>query len=434
MKRFILIFSLITVLFCSCGKTENLSPYVSESALQTQSSSEITQTTEKLKAENFVSSPSENTTVQPPVNQQSSSLFAASWLSYIELSLVSGRNTKESYTAYIDGIFDNMKKIGITDVFVQVRPFADAFYPSDIFPSSAYVASEQGGAIPFDVFGVIIERAKLKGLSVHAWINPYRVSHGNDIKALSEKNPARQMYKEGTNEDVAVTEKGIYFNPASEKVRKLITDGARELLEKYDIKGIHIDDYFYFPDCGDFDARQYRIYASLGGTLKLADWRRENVSALLSTLYSVVNSYGQDKIFSVSPAGDIGKCFNESYADVYLWCREEGYCDMIIPQIYFGFENEKLPFTRCLEDWLALCSGNKTKLTVGLALYKAGQEDAYALSGKNEWIESSDIIARQVKLLRDKKCCGFALYSGTYIDFNEKSFAEELNNLKTMVY
>lgn len=434
MKRFILIFSLITVLFCSCGKTENLSPYVSESALQTQSSSEITQTTEKLKAENFVSSPPENTTVQPPVNQQSSSLFAASWLSYIELSLVSGRNTKESYTAYIDGIFDNMKKIGITDAFVQVRPFADAFYPSDIFPSSAYVASEQGGAMPFDVFGLIVERARAKNISVHAWINPYRVSHASDINALSEKNPARQMYKKGTNEDVAVTEKGIYFNPSSEKVRKLIADGARELLEKYDIKGIHIDDYFYFPDCGDFDARQYSIYTSLGGTLKLADWRRENVSTLLSALYSAVKSYGQDKIFSVSPAGDIAKCYNEGYADVYLWCREEGYCDMIIPQIYFGFENEKLPFTRCLEDWSALCSGNKTKLTVGLALYKAGQEDTYALSGKDEWIKNSDIIARQVKLLKEKKCCGYALYSGTYIDFNEKSFAEELNNLKTMVY
>ncbi len=434
MKRFVLIFSLILILFCGCGKNDNLSPYVSETALQTQPTSEVTETTEKLKAENFVSSPTENTTVQTPVNQQSSSLFSASWLSYIELSLVSGRNTKESYTAYIDGIFDNMKKIGISDVFVQVRPFADAFYPSDIFPTSAYVSSEQGGAMPFDVFGVIVERAKLKNLSVHAWINPYRVSHGNDIKALSEKNPARQMYSEGTNENVAVTEKGIYFNPASEKVRKLITDGARELLEKYDIKGIHIDDYFYFPDCGDFDSRQYSVYTSFGGALDLADWRRENVSALLSTLYSAVKSFGQDKIFSVSPAGDIAKCYNENYADVYLWCREEGYCDMIIPQIYFGFENEKLPFTRCLEDWMALCAGSRVNLTVGLALYKAGQEDTYALSGKNEWIDGSDIIARQVKLLRDKKCYGYALYSGTYIDFNEKSFAEELNNLKTMVY
>ncbi len=435
MKRFVLIFSLILILFCACGKEDNLSPYVNETALQTQQTSETEkETTEKLKAENFVSSPTEVTAVQPPDVKVSTSLFSASWLSYIELSLISGRNTKESYTAYIDGIFDNMKQVGITDVFVQVRPFADAFYPSNIFPSSAYVASEQGGPMPFDVFGLITERAKMKNLSVHAWINPYRVSHSNDIEALSENNPARKMYKEGINEDVAVTEKGIYFNPASEKVRKLVADGARELLEKYDIKGIHIDDYFYFENCGDFDDRQYQIYTSLGGNLDLASWRRENVSVLLSTLYSAVKGFGEDKIFSVSPAGDIAKCYNENYADVYLWCREEGYCDMIIPQIYFGFENEKLPFNRCLEDWMALCVGRKVKLTIGLALYKAGQEDTYALSGKNEWINNSNIIARQVQALKEKNCHGYALYSGTYIDFNEKSFAEELNNLKTMVY
>lgn len=432
MKRIILIFSLIAVLFCACGKQVNLSPYVDETALQTQQTSQTEkETTQKLPAENFVSSVTEETA---PQTEETGSLFSASWLSYTELSLAGGRNTKESYTAYIDRIFDNMKSMSITDVFVQVRPFADAFYPSDYFPATAYAASEQGDTMPFDVFGLIVERAKLKGLNIHAWINPYRVSYGNDIKALSEKNPARKMYKEGITEDVAVTEKGIYFNPASEKVRKLITDGVKELLEKYDIKGIHIDDYFYFEDCGDFDSRQYSVYTSLGGSLDLAEWRRENVSTLLSSLYTAVKAFGEDKIFSVSPAGDIARCYNELYADVYLWCREEGYCDMIIPQIYFGFNHGKLPFARCLEDWMALCSGGRVKLAAGLALYKAGQQDIYAAEGIDEWIKSSDIIARQVQLLKEKNCYGYALYSGTYIDFNEKTFAEELNNLKTMVY
>ncbi len=436
MKRIIITTALFLLLFCSCGKEGNLSPYVNETALQTQQTSEAEkETTERLKAENFVSAPDESTSPSPssPV-QTESSLFTASWISYIELSLVSGRNTRESYTAYIDGMLDNMKQAGITDAFVQVRPFADAFYPSDYFPSSAYVASVQGGEMPFDVFGLITERARQKGISIHAWINPYRVSHGNDIAALAETNPARVMCREGSNEDVAVTENGIYFNPASERVRKLIADGAKELMEKYDIKGIHIDDYFYFENCADFDSQQYSAYTSLGGTLDLASWRRENVSTLLSTLYSAVKSFGEDKIFSVSPSGDIAKCYNESYADVYLWCREEGYCDMIIPQIYFGFEHGKLPFTRCLEDWTALCSPGKVKLTVGLALYKAGQEDAYALSGKDEWVNNSDILARQVQTLKEKNCYGYALYSGSYIDFSEKFFAEELNNLKTMAY
>lgn len=432
MKRIIFITAVLLLLLCGCGKNDNLSPYVSETALQTEKSTAEESTTEKLRAENHVSSPREEEVSVPQKTEEDAS-FSASWLSYIELSPVSGRSTKEAYSTYIDGIFDNMKSIGITDVFIHVRPFADAFYPSEYFPASAYAASVQGGEFPFDILGVITERAKIKNLSIHAWINPYRVSHGNDITALSEKNPARLMYKQGIAEDVAVTEKGIYFNPSSERVRKLIVDGARELMENYDIKGIHIDDYFYFDSCGDFDARQYQVYTSLGGQLSLADWRRENVSTLLASLYSAVKSFGEDKIFSVSPSGDIAKCYNESYADVYLWCREEGYCDMIIPQIYYGFENEKLPFERCLDDWSALCRGGKVKLTVGLALYKAGQEDTYALSGKDEWINGKDIIARQVKLLKEKKCYGYALYSGTYINFNEKNFAEELNNLKSMV-
>lgn len=433
MKRIMLITAVMLMVLCGCGRTDNLSPYVSETVLHTEGTTAEAETTEKLKAENYVSSPEESETAYEPQNKEEESVFSASWLSYIELSPISGRNTKQSYSLYIDGIFDNMKSVGITDVFIHVRPFADAFYPSDYFPVSAYAASEQGGDLPFDILGVISERAKVKNLNIHAWINPYRVSNGNDINALSEKNPARLMYKEGVAEDVAVTEKGIYFNPSSEKVRKLIVDGARELLERYDIKGIHIDDYFYFDGCGDFDSLQYQIYTSLGGRLDLASWRRENVSTLLASLYSAVKSFGEDKIFSVSPGGDIAKCYNENYADVYLWCREAGYCDMIIPQIYFGFENEKLPFARCLEDWMSLCRGSGVKLTVGLALYKAGQEDAYALSGSSEWINNNDIIARQVRLVKEKNCYGYALYSGTYIDFNEKTFAEELNNLKSMV-
>ncbi len=433
MKRIILITAFMLLILCGCGKTDNLSPYVNETALQTEASVSEAETTERLQAENYISSPEEKTTLQSAQAEKEDGFFSASWLSYIELSPVSGRNTKESYSAYIDGIFDNMKAVGITDVFIHVRPFADAFYPSELFPTSAHAASVQGGELPFDILGVIIERAGLKNLNIHAWINPYRVSNSGDVTSLSENNPARIMYKEGISEDVAVTEKGIYFNPSSEKVRKLIVDGARELMENYDIKGIHIDDYFYFDDCGSFDERQYQIYTSLGGKLSLDAWRRENVSTLLASLYSAVKSFGEDKIFSVSPGGDIAKCYNENYADVYLWCREEGYCDMIIPQIYFGFENVKLPFTRCLEDWVALCRGNNVKLIVGLALYKAGSEDTYALSGKDEWINSDDIISRQVRLLKEKNCYGYALYSGTYINFSEKSFAEELNNLKTMV-
>lgn len=367
------------------------------------------------------------------LKEEKNGLFTASWLSYMELSVTKDRDTEEEYAEYIDEIFDNMKEVNITDVFVQVRPFADAFYPSSLFPVSSYVASEQGGELPFDILKLITERAKEKNLSIHAWINPYRVSSSDDISNLCKENPAYLWYEEGKCEDVVVSDEGIYFNPSSEKVRKLIVDGAKELLENYDIKGIHIDDYFYFKNCGDFDKQQYEAYTLEGGKLDLSSWRRENVNCLLSSLYIAVKSYGEDKIFSVSPSGDMDKCYNENYADVYLWCESDGYCDMIIPQIYFGFENENLPFEKCLSQWVSACKGSKTKLVVGLALYKSGTEDTFALSGKDEWTKNTDIISRQVKAVKEADCYGFSLYSGTYINFSETFLSEELHNLKNMI-
>ncbi len=372
-------------------------------------------------------------TTSPIITESEEETFIGSWLSFMELSVTDGRDTEEEYSEYIDNILGNMKEVGVTDAFVHVRPFGDAFYPSQLFPSSSYVAGTQGGEMPFDVLSVITERAKEKGIDIHAWINPYRVSSKGDISSLCEENPAFQWYEEGKNDHVVLTENGIYYNPASEKVRKLIADGARELMESYNIKGIHIDDYFYFNDCGDFDIEQYGEYVGDGGDLDLASWRRENINTLLSSLYITVKSYGEDKIFSVSPSGKIAKCYNDDYADVYLWCSEEGYCDMIIPQIYFGFENESLPFESCLSEWVSLCDSKSTRLVIGLALYKSGQEDTFALSGKNEWRENTDIISRQVELLREKGCDGFALYSGTYINFSEKYLSEELNNLKSVL-
>lgn len=400
MKRIILIFLTLTFIFSACVRVD----------------------TEE-----------EGDTTSPQIIEEEKKMFIASWLSFMELAVTSERDTKEKYAEYIDGIFDNMKKVGVTDVFAHVRPFADAFYYSQFFPSSSYVADGQGGEMPFDVLSVITERAKEKQINIHAWINPYRVSSKDDIASLCSENPARKWYKEGENEDVVVTDRGIYFNPASEKVRKLIVDGARELMESYDIKGIHIDDYFYFADCGDFDAAQYVEYTDGGGELAISSWRRENINCLLSSLYIAVKGYGEDKIFSVSPSGKIGKCYDEDYADVYLWCENEGYCDMIIPQIYFGFENESLPFEECLSQWLTLCEDSKTKLVIGLALYKSGTEDTFALSGKDEWTENTDIISRQVQLIKEKNCYGFALYSGSYINFSEKILSEELNNLKSVL-
>ena len=356
-------------------------------------------------------------------NDEDEDSFLFTWLTYSEIRVTQTLKSKTAYKKYIGGLFENMKKIGITDCFVQVRPFADAMYPSEYFPLSIYADLAEN----FDPFFVIVSLGESYDINIHAWINPYRISS----KPLTEESEY-YSWQEENNGDIISTSSGVYFNPSSMKAQSLILSGVGELLEKYDIKGIHIDDYFYPPDFADNDKNQYESYCKKGGNLDLSQWRRENVNSLVSAIYLKVKSFGEDKIFSISPAGNIDKNYTQLYADIYLWGKG-GYCDIILPQIYFGFENDSLPFEICLEDWLSITDAKKVDLIPALALYKSGKEDAFAGKGKNEWQNNNDIISRQVKLIKEKNCKGFALYSSTYINFSEKFTAQELKNLQSVL-
>lgn len=352
------------------------------------------------------------------LNDEDSFIFT--WMTYNELKVTDSLSKKGEYESYIEGLFTRMKEIGVTDCFVQVRPFADAVYESELFPTSIYAENAED----FDPFETVMSVAQKHKIGVHAWINPYRISSGE----LSEDSVYYEKYKD----EIITLSSGTYFNPASLKAQNLILSGIDEILGKYNVKGIHIDDYFYPETIENEDKKQYDLYKNNGGIKSLGNWRRENVNSLVSAMYLKVKSFGEDKIFSVSPCGNIEKNYSQLYADVYSWCRG-GYCDMVLPQIYFGFDNETLPFEKCLENWIDITDTEKVKLIPGLALYKCGKEDEFAGKGKSEWQENSDIISRQVKLLKEKGCKGFAVYSSTYINFSETFTKKELNNLKSVL-
>ncbi len=366
-------------------------------------------------------------------NQQASSSLSDGelrgvWLSYYEIDIDSNTDTREKYSSYIDYLCRIFSQYGITDAFVQVRPYADALYKSSVYPTSAYAGVAQGEQAAFDQLEVICEVMGRYSIKVHAWVNPYRVHNGTDIEQLSPSNKARQWYREDSAEDVAVVGGKIYFNPSSQRAMQLVIDGAREILMNYPVAGIHIDDYFYPPDCGSFDAEQYSAYLSSGGTLSLDDWRRSNVNTLVASLYGTVKQCGEDKLFSISPAGNIEKNKTKLYADVALWCKG-GYADMIIPQIYFGFEHQTHSFTKCMADWYAL-KGSNVKMPVGLALYKSGTEDSFAGTGKNEWLLSSDIITRQVQHITSTGGDGFVIFSTEFFLGSSAAADKELENLR----
>lgn len=381
MKKIFLLFLCISFIFCGCTN-ENLNTEPGTTNL------------EKTEA----------------VTEKES--FRGVWLTYSELSVKGKNYTEETYRKYIAELFYSFREKGINNVFVHVRPFADALYFSEVFESSEYSSGQRGKKADFDILRICTEEAKKSQLKIHGWLNPYRVLAVPDTDRITDGAISRLMKEDESA--VTVTSDGIYLNPASDKVQKLIVDGVREILQNYQVDGIHFDDYFYPPTFENGDKKEYEEYLQSGGRLSLEDFRREKVSSLLLLTYNTVKSYGKNLVFSVSPTGDIDKNINEIYADVPLW-SEGGYCDMLIPQLYFGFENESKPFERELSKWIELTENSEVKLVIGLALYKVGESDIFAGSGKNEWLNNTDVIERQIKLAEERGCDGVAFFSSGHI-------------------
>ena len=355
------------------------------------------------------------------------------WISCYDHISAYGK-TKSEYQAETDKMFENIKNIGLNTAFVHMRAFSDAFYKSDIFPYSAFIAGSQGALLPFDPFEVILESAKKFGISVHGWINPFRISSKTEINALSENNPAKTILDSGNEKgEICILDNGIYYNPACESNHKLILDGVREIIGKYDIDGIHIDDYFYPSTDESIDKKQYETYLSCGGTLSLAEWRKTNVNAFVSSLYSTVKAADSTLTVSISPAAKIDNNEEALYADCRLWVSDKGYADMIIPQIYYGFDHESVPFEETLEKWGNLERSAYVSLACGIAAYKCNADYSYFdESEKKDWQIRKNYLAMQVKSIKENEnYSGFVVFS--YSDLISEYCKEETENLKELI-
>ena len=356
------------------------------------------------------------------------------WLTYSEIGELVRGKTEEEYRLALLEVFDNLERGKINTVFYQCRAFCDSFYESEIFPVSKYITA--GKTTPaFDPLEIFSEFCRERNVKLHCWVNPYRVSYNSDFEKLPKDSPVRALYKKNKN-SLIICDKGIYLNPAADGTGKLVLDGIREILDKYDVDGIHFDDYFY-PESEDLkDGALYGDYRKNGGTLSLGDWRRENVSALVSGVYDLVKSREGNILFGISPCADSEKCRNVYFGDVEKWCAEDGYIDYIIPQIYFGFENGKMPFEKTARKWETLCSGSNVKLICGIGAYKCGNTDENAGEGKNEWLENVNILSRQYEYISKSQVYqGFSLFSYSYVfggNLNEIS-EKEIKNLVDML-
>lgn len=347
--------------------------------------------------------------------------ICAVWLYFSELSMIDETGgTEKSFRKKIEKITENCVEKGINTIFIQVRPYCDAFYKSKIFPWTSYLTGKQGGAVDYDPLKIAVETAHKSGISIHAWINPFRISTKTNSDSLSKDNPAMKWINVKAP-DVVKVNGGYYFSPASLEAQRLIIDGVREIVENYDVDGIHIDDYFY-PSAEDFvDRAFYDKYKKSGGELSLRNWRLNTISAFVSQLYAATKSVSGDCVFSISPAGNIRNNYNEQFADVKLWLSRRGYADWIIPQLYYGFENEILPFDNACDAWSSMERCDDVKLIYGIGAYRVNNSD-------EEWRAGSGIINKQIDYAKGKSdCYGVAFFS--YSSITDKKAESEFSEL-----
>ncbi len=317
------------------------------------------------------------------------------WISFSELdNMLLGDFKAEFETAV-----QNCKARGITDVFVHVRPFCDSYYRSQLFPLRKSVVIHN-----FDVLEYMINTCHANGIKFHAWLNPYRVKTAdNDISTLPDDSPAKRWLSDDNpdNDSNVSTVGGVYLNPASSEVRSLILDGIRELIDNYAVDGIHFDDYFYPTQEAAFDEQSYTAYCSVTQKpLKLDDWRRANVNALISGTYTAIKFKDKDIVFSVSPSASIKENYDKHYADITAWLDSD--CvDYIIPQLYFGFDYpvEEYRFDTLVAEWEKITKRTSVKLLIGLAAYKIGTQNE---PDREEWANGRDVIKKQAELCKTR--------------------------------
>ncbi|MDO4329134.1 MAG: family 10 glycosylhydrolase [Lachnospiraceae bacterium] len=366
------------------------------------------------------------------------------WISYLEWQAMP--KTQAEFQQAADTMLDHCVNWGMNAIFLHAHSHTDATYPSDILPWSKYVSGVQGKDPGFDPFGYFVQAAHQRGLQVHAWFNPYRVTgYQMSWDEVSDKNPAKQWLtdNDASNDRWVLFQGGQYYlNPSIPQVQELVAASVQEVLWKYDVEGIHFDDYFY-PAVDDsregswFDKPEYD---ASGSTLPIADWRRENVNQLVSKVYSRVKAIKPGAVFGISPQGYLENLRSNTsmFVDIDRWMTSGGYIDYIMPQLYWGFEARTsdgslapYAFDQNLSSWIALKQKGTARLYLGLGMYRAGTN----VSDHNEiseWLRCDDILKRQVEAGRASGqvsgCCFFS-----YSSFLEETSANEVANLVSIL-
>ncbi|OLZ72914.1 hypothetical protein AV521_08125 [Streptomyces sp. IMTB 2501] len=279
-------------------------------------------------------------------------------------------------------LLDKAARCRLNTVMFQVRPTADALWPSPYEPWSEYLTGTQGRSPGWDPLGTAVKEAHARGLRLHAWFNPYRIANHTDPGRLAPTHPVRK------HPDWAVPYGGkLYYNPGLPQVRAFVQRAMLDAVAKYPVDGVHFDDYFYpYPVAGqtfDDDA----AYDRYGGAFdSRAAWRRDNINKLVREMAAGVRRARPGTRFGVSPFGVWRNASNDPrgsdtragvqtyddlHADTRTWVRRH-WIDYLVPQLYWNIGFAAADYAKLVDWWAAVARGSRTQLYIGEALYKAG--------------------------------------------------------------
>lgn len=290
----------------------------------------------------------------------------------------------------LKGKLDKLKSLGINTVFFQVKPDGTALWPSKILPWSDMLTGHIGEDPGYDPLQFMLDEAHKRGMKVHAWFNPYRVSVNTKSATVAElnrtlsQNPASVFVLH--RDWIRTAGDRFVLDPGIPEARSWITSIVAEVVARYAIDGVQFDDYFYAESSSSVlnDSESFKKYGQ--GFISKADWRRHNTQQLIEQVSHTIKQLKPDVEFGVSPAGvwrnrshDAAgsdtrgaAAYDEAYADTRLWVQQ-GLLDYIAPQLYWPFARDAARYDVLAKWWADVVKPTNTRLYIGVALYKVGE-------------------------------------------------------------
>ncbi|MHA7846553.1 glycoside hydrolase family 10 protein [Serratia sp. D1N4] len=357
--------------------------------------------------------------------------FRSAWVATIGNLNMPMVNSEQAFKKTYLGILDRFTALNMNAMIFQIRPMLDAYYSSEINPWSQYLSGKQGKDPGYDPLTWMIEETHQRGMEYHAWFNPYRVTNAKissllknndqglsaeDILSLSTEQQIGYLVSAGimsadnfaakNPQWVLSFDEKLFLNPAIPEVIEHVADTVEEVVRRYDVDAIHFDDYFYpyritvnganvqFGDKGE-DRAAFEAYGLVNNQYPdtpqgIEDWRRDNVTRLISRVQSVITQHnqqqgtavqfgispfgiwehkGRNELGSNTPLGSSQSYSGSIFADTRKWVKEE-LVDYVVPQIYWSFDQAAAPYGELTNWWNNQMEGSHTQLYIGHANYK----------------------------------------------------------------